>query len=43
MFNFDIFCLHKICFSGLEDEGENNIVIEEHTNRTYPTGIVMER
>ena len=43
MFNFDIFCLHKICFFGLEDEEENNIVIEEHINRYYPSEIVMER
>ena len=43
MFKFDIFCLHKICFFGLEDEEENNIIIEEHIHRPYPSEILMKR
>ena len=43
MFNFDIFCLYKICFFVLEDEEDNNVVIEEHKNISYPSEILMER
>ena len=43
MFKFDIFCLHKICIFGLEDEEDNNIVVEENKNISYPVAIVMER
>lgn len=43
MFIFDIFCLQKICFFGLEAEEDNIVVREEYKNISYPRTIVMER
>ena len=42
MFNFDIFCLHRVFFFGLEDE-EDNFVKEVPINISYPSVILMER